>query len=608
MMHMMATAEQPERGRSRRRVTVEAVIWVALALVALVMRVANLEASPLSQSEAREALGAWRAIAIGQETPPDASTQAQSPVLLVANALLFALAGASDANARILPALFGTGLVLSPWLLRPRIGRTGSLAAGAYIAISPTALIASRQTDGAVLAAAGAMVALGGLVQFVETTRDRWMVVAAVGLALSMCASPLAYASLVPLGLAGAVTVWRSGAGRLSALWNRLRPSLAIKGLPAFAVALIVLSTGAGWRGTGLARAAILLPTWLSGFGSGTARAAAPATIFLAYELLILVVGIGGFIWGIGRGGRLMELLGIWAGIGLASLWIRPSAPPLEALGPVLPLALLAGTGTHALIARLSKRDAVLIVRLMVPVSLVMWAYTYIVLAHYAKTGHSTDLLLALLALGIQLLLIIASAFAIQTNAALAGFAAASAVALALVTFSLGWGAAHAHPTSPQVILLDRPTDDAVRDLLSSLEGISWRSTGVPTRVVLTYESHPDSVLAWYLRGFPFANRVDVGNLGEHRPETPHDVVIAASLESVPPDEGYTIGQDFAIHRRWHIDQVACVRAESIDCRNAVRWLLFRTTEHLPEADEQAVLWLREAVASDALTPPVGTD
>ena len=185
----------------RNRITVETAIWAALVLVALGLRIANLDAAPLSQAEAREALAAWRAVA-SQGTSPDSRAEALSPALFAGNALLFAVLGATDASARVLPALFGAGLVLTPRLLQPRIGRFGGLAAGVYLAISPTALVASRQMDGSVLAAVGCMFVLGGIVQAAETKRARWLALAGTGFSLSMSASPLAYASFVPLSLA----------------------------------------------------------------------------------------------------------------------------------------------------------------------------------------------------------------------------------------------------------------------------------------------------------------------------------------------------------------------------------------------------------------------
>jgi predicted membrane-bound mannosyltransferase len=125
-------------------------LWVLIAVVALALRLTHLDAAPLNASEAREAMLAWR---VGQsfqtagrlESLPHAS--GYSPLLLAANTLLFTVCGASDALARLWPALFGSVLALTPFLLRRRIGRVGALAAGLYLALSPTALLASRQLE-----------------------------------------------------------------------------------------------------------------------------------------------------------------------------------------------------------------------------------------------------------------------------------------------------------------------------------------------------------------------------------------------------------------------------------------------------------------------------
>ncbi|TET51854.1 MAG: hypothetical protein E3J64_06110, partial [Anaerolineales bacterium] len=194
-----AVAIESEREGGRPRgISVEAAAWIGVALLSLALRLVALDAAPLSASEAGQATLAWRAVA-GQSMP---GAESYSPLLFSANALLFWLFGASDSVARLLPALAGAALALTPVLMRKRLGRVGTLAAGCYLAISPTALFASRQVDGLMIAALGAMLLVGGLIRFSESRDRRWFLLGAAGLAVTVASSPSSYGLLVGIGLA----------------------------------------------------------------------------------------------------------------------------------------------------------------------------------------------------------------------------------------------------------------------------------------------------------------------------------------------------------------------------------------------------------------------
>ena len=182
-----AVSTGPEgEGRTRWRVTIEGGVWIAIALLSLALRFAALDAAPLGASEAGQAMLPWRAISEG--SMPGA--ESYSPLVFSANALLFWLLGVSDSIARFLPALAGAALPLTPLLMRKRLGRLAALAAGCYLAISPSALFASRQVDGRVIAALGAMLLLAGLLRFSESGDRRWFMLGAIGAAAAAVSSP----------------------------------------------------------------------------------------------------------------------------------------------------------------------------------------------------------------------------------------------------------------------------------------------------------------------------------------------------------------------------------------------------------------------------------
>src|SRR3990170_3670262 len=114
--------------------TVERALWGGVLLLAATLRFWDLGGLPLQVGEAARALTSWRMVQ-GQ-----GAGAVEGPLLIYGNALIFLIFGASDASARVLPALAGTVMIGLPSLLREQIGRRGALLAALLLAISPTVL------------------------------------------------------------------------------------------------------------------------------------------------------------------------------------------------------------------------------------------------------------------------------------------------------------------------------------------------------------------------------------------------------------------------------------------------------------------------------------
>lgn len=603
---------------ARKRVlSVEGAVWLAILLVALALRLIDLDAAPLTAPETSEALAAWRASTEGAAASlGDGSSE--SPFLLAINAVVFTLFGASDGAARLWPALAGSGLVLTPWLLQQRIGRIGSLAAGLLLAISPTMLVASRQVDGSVLAALGFMLTVGGASQHLDSRDAKWMAVAMMGLALSLSSSPVAYGLLVPLAVAAAATAWaRTNGAR--AQWESMRPGLT----GAFVIliaALGIFSTGFGWRLPGLAEAAAMAGQWASGFAVGAGRASLPFIVAGIYEFLPFCLAIGGLAWAVRQKHRFGTLVGIWAGLALAAVVLRPLSRPLEAMTVAIPTALLSGIALEALISRLGRPDARNGLSILAPTGLGVSAYIALLLAHYAKQGRPESLFLVLLALGLQGLLVIAVAYVMQAPGVFPSLAAGWVVALLLATVAVGWGVTHVRFDDPRELLLFQPTDPSIRRLVDTLTEISWEDTGAPRRLAFSYESGRNPVLSWYLRDFPYAHRVTPG--AELPPGELRQVhVTGPDGACLQPQDA--VGRDFPVLRSWDPGALACTWRDVPDCENTpnwifsrsqppedpacawyerldctmpLTWVLFRSAPSLETAaGDVAILWLREA-------------
>lgn len=597
------------RGKATPRITVEVVLWGCIGVIALVLRLANLDAAPLAVHESREAVLAWRAVTV--QGMPDVG---YSPFLFVANALLFALCGAGDALARLWPVLFGSALALTPLFFRQRIGRVGVLAAGLYLAISPTALFASRQLDGAIVVAFGGAVFFGGCLRFVETGRRNWLALAAAGLALAVTSGASAYGMLLSLGLAWLGFGWSWPIGRVRWLWTRVYPHLGYV-LVVFLLTVLVFATGMGWNPSGVGAAGDLLSAWLSRFGMISLLPLASLVIYEPLALLAGFLGLGWFVW---KKRRFGLLLGLWTGVALLLLAVASPQTPVRSVWVVLPLALLGGGVIEAVgrnrQPRRWRREWVYVL-----IVLMLGAYLYLRLMSYGLYGKSVDLIVGILAFGLPfLLLLLAAIFAVSSRgdlefrneivggagSALRGTLAGTGVVLLLITLSMGWGCAHVRPTDPRELLVREPTGAEVYDLVQSLRDLSWRETGFPTTLEFTYEAPADSVLAWYLRDFDSARRVD--DLQELESWEWNAVLVTLNRDwTFDLPEGVELtGRDFALSRSWSPRKLGCF-LEWPPCNGAVEWLLHRTpifTERNsqwfvlePKVDQWAVLWVPTA-------------
>lgn len=175
----------------------ELAFYVALVLVALVMRVWELGDRAMHHDESLHAVYSWYiTVGRGYEHNP----LLHGPLQYHVNALVFFLFGDNDATARITYALAGTGLVALPWLLRDWLGRAGAMCTAVLLAFSPTLLYFSRFARNDILMAA---LTLGLVIVVWRYMRDRqpvFLYLAAALLALAFSAKETIYITLFAMG------------------------------------------------------------------------------------------------------------------------------------------------------------------------------------------------------------------------------------------------------------------------------------------------------------------------------------------------------------------------------------------------------------------------
>jgi uncharacterized protein (TIGR03663 family) len=416
---------------------VERALWALVLAVSVVTHFVALEDRAASHDESMHAFYSYELATKGEYRH---DPMMHGPFLFHATALVFVLLGASDATARLLPALCGIGLVPLLWLYRRYLGRAGALIAAGLVTISPSILFYSRCLwSDLFLLVAGLLWVYGGL-RYLETRAPRFLFLVAGAMSVSLCAKETAFISGLTFGafFAGLAAV-RVVRGR-----ERLRES------PAGHVALVMLTLvlpflvalvhvvlkwnpaefdGAAAHtravalvGGGLVVSALLAFLWTVDAGPNGLRFRTwlgVAGAFWAAPLLLFTSFFTNFARGVTSG--IVGSLGYWLGQHEVARGSQPWFYYLMLAVVYEPLALLAALGGFVWLAR-RRRDAGVVVPL-----LAWWVVSSFVA--YSWAGEKMPWLLVHMALPLALL----GGFALaRLWAAAAGLALPPARTLAL--------------------------------------------------------------------------------------------------------------------------------------------------------------------------------
>ncbi|MEM8529267.1 MAG: flippase activity-associated protein Agl23 [Chloroflexota bacterium] len=192
--------------------TVEQGIYIAIFACALLTRLWGLGDRALHHDETHHAFFSWRLFA-GEGYVHDPLLH--GPFLYHIGAFIYFLFGDNDYTARLGAALFGSVLVVLPYLIRRELGRGAAILAAVYILISPVFLYVGRFIRHDPYAVVFELVAFIGIVRYVSTRRAYWLYItaAALGLMLTTMETFFLYVAIFGsfLGLIFLWRVWRPG-------------------------------------------------------------------------------------------------------------------------------------------------------------------------------------------------------------------------------------------------------------------------------------------------------------------------------------------------------------------------------------------------------------
>ena len=180
--------------------------FVAIALVAAVMRLWELDGRVMHYDEAIHLHYAWK-LARGVEFLH--SPWMHGPLQIELVAVFLRVFGDTDFVARLPYALFGIALVALPYPLRRCIGDKGALCAAVILTFSPSLLYFSRFGRNDILMAVWAVLLLIFLWRYVESERGRYLFGAAAVTAFMLASKETAYFVILFMGIAALGLGWR---------------------------------------------------------------------------------------------------------------------------------------------------------------------------------------------------------------------------------------------------------------------------------------------------------------------------------------------------------------------------------------------------------------
>src|SRR5262245_21835484 len=262
------SVDRPQRGG----LTIEHCAYLGLFVLALIVHLYALGDGALHHDETHHANFSWRLYqGLGFFHDP----LLHGPFLYHINALFFFLFGDNNATARLGPALFGSALVVMPYLIRRELGRGAALLAAIYLLVSPAYLYWGRHIRHDMYGVTFELLAFIGIVRYASTRRPLWLYIAAAALALMFTNMETFFLYATMFGsLIALVFLWR--------VW---RPGIAVAaglGLAVVAAVFVLPGKPLGSGGGDVQRlnGGYICPTEGQAFPPANPIQAAPGPIF----------------------------------------------------------------------------------------------------------------------------------------------------------------------------------------------------------------------------------------------------------------------------------------------------------------------------------------
>lgn len=622
---------------------VETAAWLLLIAVSVLLRVIELGDVPLADAESSAALAAYR------DTFPNVYTSdanADSPIVYWAQRIGFGLLGGGELSARLITALAGVLLTLSPLLFRESLGRTRVFFFGLLLTLSPSLLLASRFSAGSVWTLLFAALGLFALSRWWLTGSDQRGSGYAIGAAVAFgvmalltdSGGPALAVVLVGAGAAAVAltaldapqTYDLPGSEYLEVVRARLAGFPWLNSALAILAAVIAISTALMTLPSGLSMAGSLLDSFLTGITrpAGDTPLAFPLGISLFYEPWLWAAAFAG-LWLIVQRGELTfsdRFLAAWVIGGAAFSLIYRGAAAHHALWLIVPLAGLASSLLDDLLIHVNAPTlwigglldddaadrstgwvkwtlALLIVAMltMAAIHLQVFARALLVTPDGLMNAmvnqlQNTSYAIGLRGFGVTVLTLMSmTALYFTAGSIWGGQLAGQGCALGAMAFGLITSAASgvtaatsfaSNPIEPWHIIAAAPDIGMIRQ---TAYDIALRQTAGAPEVPITVMADEDGIIAWQVRDFERLTFVS-----EISAATGHGVIILPDFGDEANENlnlgGTYVGQRVIASYTWSPDLMVGL--------DFLPWWLLKRARVGPQIHEAVVIWVREDIYS----------
>jgi hypothetical protein len=548
------------------------ILFTAIFLLALAIRLLNLGSAPLSDYEAAQALQALH-IARGEPT-----LLAGYPAYTVLTAGLFYLLDATNFIARLLPALAGSLLVFVPLMFKSLINRKAALILAIGLAFNP-GLVALSRLVGSPIVAISFILLMLGLIYIKKP------ILAGICAGLAILSGPSLIQGIVGAGFAWIVGYIFSRIGWIQPLFpeNAFRqdqPHALRRGLITGSATIIIAGSMFLLVPNGLGNIAETIPAYLSTWiNSSQIPASRLLAAFFLYQPLAVVFGTIGVIRGWLRHDNLEKWVSLLLLGELVLTLILPGRLVSDLGWTIVPLLLLAALEISRYFTAWESEDVPALIQALL--IFLLFALGWLNLTGMALTGGEIELVrlrwavvLGTLALaGITTLLV---ALGWSKTIAFKGLVWGLIFGLGLFGFASMWWVTQLRANSEQELWYPTPLTQQANQLTVTLGDLSEWKTGFRDQIDVVVTTNAPSI-EWLLHDFPNTRFISEPITGESP-----SVIISLQDQPQPNLPGAYRGQDFS----WW----ATPGWQGALPPDWTHWLVFRTG---PREVANIILWAR---------------
>lgn len=582
---------------------------IGLFVLALALRLIALEAIPMSVRETPDALAALRAVA--PHTPGESLTASSALVFLV-QAAAFMTMGSGEFAARLLTALAGACLVLTPLLFQRRLGTSWAFAFSLALVFSPTLLLASRESAALIWALVLVAVGLWAFMRYREERRTAHAVGGTTALVSAALLTGWSGVVLTIIVLVAALLTMREKtelpveAEAEEAETQPEREAHHFPWLIAVIVSLmvaVIASTAfmlypAGVNSVAAAVGGVV--NQFSPLGGLVPLHALLVSVF--YETAAWLLGLIGYVILMRRGsaGPIERFLILWLGLGLLASLLFATTPE-QSLWMSVPLAGLVGR----LIVELLRADdrpgswipyhSRFLVALIAAALLFIFSVAFQSFARamaQAPTGQisaapvdpTSVILMAVMALFAAVIAVLGVNLW-DRRTVWSGIGLAVVILGGFASIGSGWQAAVYSSEDPTEPWHFTATNNDTVLLSATLKQLSDRQTGGLPELLIAVQGSQNGVLAWVVRDYRFAAFVQ-----DAREAAGAEVFLTETTGQPELGTAY-VGQEFTLTRTWSPRVLYANEIPSWWAQQMVYPMSRATT-----FDSLAILWVRQDV------------